>query len=226
MNNHEMIDARSLHQRVYDVLIERVISGDLSAGDRLDASELAQALGVSRTPVKEALSRLASEGIVAIQARRGTSVKVPTHEEVIELYDVMRMIGLYVADASIRNGGATAIGDLEQLLLEIEGQVNGDAIQDYAKYLEKDRAFHTYVVQLAGNGRLLDMYRVAGLQIRLAYTPDSLRIHDVKSAARQHRSIIEAFRIRSAPSLREATRQHYRFPPLLDVLNGDREAQA
>lgn len=221
MNNYDQIDVRPLHQRIYDVLIESVISGELSAGDRLDASELAQALGVSRTPVKEALSRLAAEGIVAIQARRGTSVAVPTHQEVVELYEVIRMISLYVADLSIRNAGATAVDDLEKLLREVEYHVVDDAIRDYAKYLEKDRAFHMYVVQLAGNGRLLHMYRVAGLQIRLAYSPDSLRIHDVKRAARQHRAIIEAFRIRSAQCLREAIVQHYRFPPLLDNLNED-----
>jgi DNA-binding GntR family transcriptional regulator len=220
MSMQSLIDSRPLHHRVYDVLIDRVITGELVAGDRLDAAELAQALGVSRTPVKEALNRLASEGIVDIQARRGTSVKVPTQAEVSELYEIMRMIGLYVAEPAIRRATPDDTQALRELLAAIELEITDGVITDYAAYLERDRAFHTCMVQLAGNSRLLEMYRIAGLQIRLAYSPETHGHHDVSLSATQHRAIIRAFEERSVEGLHQAMAEHYAAPALLGQTEG------
>jgi DNA-binding GntR family transcriptional regulator len=215
MTSLDAFDTRPLYQRVYEILIQRVISGELSPGDRLDSAELALALGVSRTPVKDALARLESEGIVEVQARRGTAISVPTPEGVAELYEVIRMIALFVVDPAIERATADDIAHLEALLDEVEAEIDGGVVQDYAKYLERDRAFHSYVVELAGNSRMLEIYRVTGLQMRLAYTADSHRIHDVSVAASEHRMIIDAFRRRSASDLRAALVQHYHAPALL-----------
>ena len=140
MSMQSLIDSRPLHHRVYDVLIDRVITGNWS---RVTGSTqpTRPALGVSRTPVKEALNRLASEGIVDIQARRGTSVKVPTQTEVSELYEIMRMIGLYVAEPAIRRATPDDILALRELLAAIEVEITDGVITDYAAYLKRTEPF-------------------------------------------------------------------------------------
>ena len=169
----DTIDVRPLHERVYDVLMKRMIAGTLSAGERLDAAEIAQTLGVSRTPVKEALNRLAFEGLVAIQARRGTSVSIPTKSEISELYEVMRMIGSHTVDGALLNKSPEAVDELKTLLKRWQGEADGNDIRDYSAYLERDREFHTYLVELAGKPRIAEIYRSTGLKIRLAFTLES-----------------------------------------------------
>ncbi len=208
----DTIDVRPLHERVYDVLMKRMIAGTLSAGERLDAAEIAQTLGVSRTPVKEALNRLAFEGLVAIQARRGTSVSIPTKSEISELYEVMRMIGSHTVDGALLNKSPDSVDELKTLLKRWQGEADGNDIRDYSAYLERDREFHTYLVELAGKPRIAEIYRSTGLKIRLAFTLDSKHAHNIAESDAEHLEILKAFENGSAAELRAAIQRHYHTP--------------
>jgi DNA-binding GntR family transcriptional regulator len=210
-----VIDVRPLHERVYDILVSRMVAGSLSAGERLDAAEIAATLRVSRTPVKEALNRLAFEGLVVIEARRGTTVSMPSRQEVADLYDVMRMIGAHTVDAALANKNPAHVTELKRLLKLWQEQVDGKNIRTYSTYLERDRAFHTYLVALAGNQRMLDIYRSVGLKIRLSYTLESQHNHDVRRSNKEHLEILAAFDAGDADALREAILRHYRSPVAL-----------
>jgi DNA-binding GntR family transcriptional regulator len=213
----EMIDVRPLHERVYDILVSRMVAGSLSAGERLDAAEIAATLRVSRTPVKEALNRLAFEGLVLIEPRRGTTVALPSRQEVADLYDVMRMIGAHTVDAALANKTPAHVTELKALLKLWQEQVDGKSIRTYSTYLERDRNFHTYLVALAGNQRMLDIYRSVGLKIRLSYTLESQHSHDVRRSNKEHLEILAAFERGDAEALREAILRHYRSPVALAV---------
>jgi DNA-binding GntR family transcriptional regulator len=221
----DTIDVRPLHERVYDVLMKRMIAGTLSAGERLDAAEIAQTLGVSRTPVKEALNRLAFEGLVAIQARRGTSVSIPTESELSELYDVMRMIGSHTVDDALAHKTPAAVAELKALLKNWQSEIDGDRIRDYSAYLQRDREFHTFLVELAGMPKLADIYRSTGLKIRLAYTLDSQHSHNLSESNAQHLEILTAFENGSAGDLRAAIKRHYHTPTAL-ITRSDKVDQA
>jgi len=216
----DVIDVRPLHERVYDILISRMVAGSLSAGERLDAAEIASTLRVSRTPVKEALNRLAFEGLVSISPRRGTTVSMPTRQEIADLYDVMRMIGAHTVDAAVANKTPAHVAELRRLLKLWQEQVDGKSIRTYSTYLERDREFHTYLVALAGNQRMLEIYRSVGLKIRLAYTLESQHSHDVRRSNRDHQEILSAYEAGDAERLREAISRHYRSPTALAVVSG------
>ena len=118
-----MLDLSPLNERVYQLLLRRILSGEAAPGGRLDAEELSQTLGVSRTPVKDALTRLCAEGLVEITPRRGTRVTALTRRDIQELHDVRRMIELYAAHSAIKAASPQHQLRLREILHELEGIV-------------------------------------------------------------------------------------------------------
>ncbi len=124
-------------------------------GERISVDDIAQRMGVSRTPVTDGLKRLAVEGLVEIVPRRGTFVSSLTAKDVAELFDVRAVIELYAAQRLLREGKA------EEYLHRIElptqqmrqATASGD-YRDYPAFMDGDRDFHLALVDLAGNDRL------------------------------------------------------------------------
>src|SRR5829696_3252000 len=81
-----------LSSRTYETIRDRILQGELPAGKRLTVRELAESLGVSVTPVRDAFNRLAADGLVAVSPRRGTYVASLTTRDVRELYDLRIML--------------------------------------------------------------------------------------------------------------------------------------
>ena len=102
-----MLDTSPLNERVYQLLLDRILSATLSPGQRVDSEELSRDLGVSRTPIKDALARLSAEGLIEIRPRRGTLVAKPTRRDAEELHEMRLMIETYVADGAIQAATAT-----------------------------------------------------------------------------------------------------------------------
>jgi DNA-binding GntR family transcriptional regulator len=173
------------HDRIYEILLGQIIEGAFAPGARLVESRLAEGLGVSRTPVREALFRLHQEGFVLTSVGRGFSVKPLDEEEARELFPILSTLeGLALSLAGpLLALDVEALHDANQALVPLGRKP--------LKALEADTAFHQLLLRRCPNRSLLDM--IDGVRRRLlryeyVYMADETLI-DVSIA--QHEAIID-----------------------------------
>jgi GntR family transcriptional regulator, rspAB operon transcriptional repressor len=205
----EPIERTGLTQTVYELLRAKIMARELLPGQRIDVAMLARALGVSRTPVKEAINRLAAEGAIEILPQHGTFIASIDWPTLSELHDIRLMIETYVCDALTVPISDDKLTELRRLIEEMERLTDGDRFVDFPAHLEIDRLFHTAVVRLAGNARLAQLYEQINLPIRLARAyPDRGDLSGALATRAEHLAIVDALATGDAARAREATRDH------------------
>lgn len=140
----------------YDAIHAAIIDGDFAVGDRLRIRDLAQDLGTSVMPVREALRRLEEVGLVESIPHRGAIVKGFTHRELLDLYGVRRTLEV---DATV--AGVPALDDRRLAAMRAEFAAMQAAVvaEDSLEYLARDEAFLEIIYEAAGNAVLVEMIR-------------------------------------------------------------------
>ena len=193
----------------YQHILKAIVSHQFRPGDRLRPEDLAALMGLSPTPVKQALARLAGEGLVELRSGLGPHVCAPTVSEILDLYDVREMCEVYAIQKGFHRVDSAFLDRLEELFRRHETAVasKGETQESRQEVVESDRDFHLHSVSLWPNPRVQMLYRQLNVHIRahqLADVPDYSR----KEAVEEHRQILEA--VRSADMVRaaEAMRRH------------------
>jgi DNA-binding GntR family transcriptional regulator len=137
---------------VYARLRDLILSNDLRAGQKLVDRDLAEQLGVSRTPVREALGRLAMMGLVEARSRRGYYVKQYTADEMTDLYDFRRILEVSAARLAAQNAKPEHLREFEHLLAESAELAANPA--NHARTVEIDLKIHDLVARASGNESL------------------------------------------------------------------------
>jgi DNA-binding GntR family transcriptional regulator len=165
------LTSEKLTDQTYRILKAKILDRSFSPGQRLDLLELEQKLAVSRTPIKEALSRLAVEGLIRIEPRRGTFVAQPSRRELQEYLEVRRMIEIYAAEHIIDRTTSEDLAHLRRLLQEVEDLYDptGDRWSDGMVFLDRNRAFHTFLISLVGNAKLDEVYQQLRFHEQMAF---------------------------------------------------------
>ncbi|MDV6375331.1 GntR family transcriptional regulator [Deinococcus arenicola] len=194
--------------RVVDVVRDRlrsaILSGDIAPGSRLSVPELARQLGVSRSPVREAVLLLVGEGLAVEQSRRGVEVARLELTDVLELYDLRTNLeGLAARLAAERMTSS----DLAALRGVLDAQ-GAAAVGDARSFRELDHRFHEIVSQTCGNTRLARHAALLAREMRLA---GPLMVNEpwhLKQSHQEHRAIEHALRQRDGPAAENAMRVH------------------
>ena len=145
-NSEPLID--SVYARLRDMILANV----LGSGQKLVDRDLAEQLGVSRTPVREALGRLAMMGLVEARSRRGYYVRQYTAEEVSDLYEFRKILEVNAARLAAENAQPQHIRDFDRILLDLEKLGSGPVIN--AKSVELDLEIHNLIARASGNTSL------------------------------------------------------------------------
>jgi DNA-binding GntR family transcriptional regulator len=158
------LETTTVHDQVYRKLHRLIVSGGCGPGERLDERALAQALGVSRTPVREAVTRLVSDGLVEHRPYQGNFVRSFTAEQVAGLYDARRVLEVL----AIRE----AVPRLtEEMLAAIRGALDRAcsalAEGDMAGFGDADRTFHQLINECSGNETLVLLLQNLDAQIQI-----------------------------------------------------------
>ena len=153
-----------LRDQVTDHIRSQIVSGDFEPGARLIERELAEQLGVSRVPVREALRRLESEGFVTVVPRRGVVVRPLTRDDLEDLFDVREALEVQAVRLATRRGSAEELAELERAVAE---GVEALALGDQPRIEASNKAFHDIVVQMAHNELLTGL--LEPLQGRLSW---------------------------------------------------------
>jgi DNA-binding GntR family transcriptional regulator len=150
----ERLEHPNLTDRVYRVLKDRILSQQIEVGTRLRDEELAAQLGVSRTPVREALMYLSQEGLVEVYPRSGTRVRTFTEEDIEEIFEVRAALETLAVRKAAGRLGAEQVHRLRTLWEAAERALaKGDA----APALSLDREMHRVILEQSGNRRLKEI---------------------------------------------------------------------
>ena len=142
--------------KIRDSLEQRIVEGELSNGKRLDETELSGFYGVSRTPVREALQRLAESGLAEHLPRRGTFVRSPSLSQLVEMFEVMAELECMAIRLAARRATSNDIDALEKDNETCRAAV---AANDTKKYYEINARLHGRIYQMSGNSFLANEAR-------------------------------------------------------------------
>jgi len=191
----------SLHDQVYDELRSRLLTRRHVAGAKLSLHELAAELGVSRSPVHHALTRLVSEGLLTVKARRGYYVTPVTATALADGYDMRLALELHAAERAVGRTGGTDLEVFRRLLDSTAAAIS------HEQWDGANAAFHEHQVDLARNSLLSRFYRELSVNLLMQVIRGG-HLEDHAGLVTEHRRIVEAFEEGDADAARRAIREH------------------
>jgi DNA-binding GntR family transcriptional regulator len=192
-----------LRQAVYDTLAEMIAGGSLKPGQHLVESELADHLGVSRQPIREALQRLAVDGWVELRPAYGAYVHIPTPEEVAQLLGVRSVLEAYSAREAAQHATEERVARLRDLY---DAGMAALAVDDESLLVTANADLHAYIVQMSGNRVLTELISQVERRVRWYYTP--IARPRGKDAWREHEGLIQAIGAGDADLAERLMRAH------------------
>ncbi len=193
------------HVKVADMLRDLIMTGKLKEGDKINENELCETLGISKTPLREALRVLSVEGLIRLVPHRGSFVTKPTFEEIAEMFDVMSLLEGFCAREACQKMTQKNFVRLEKLHAKLEDNFE---IRDQEEYIRTNNQYHSLVQKIAGNRTLNQI--VNGLRKKiLLYRFQSLNLPErFEHSIREHRDLLEAFRQRDQKRAEALMRKH------------------
>jgi len=186
-------------------LRDAILNGRFQAGLRLRQEDLAQQLGISRTPIREALGRLQQEGLIDLLPHGGVRVGLLDLDEAVELYDLREVVDGLAARLAAAQATEATLRSLEKSLALMHGCVRrGDANHWFRPHV----AFHEEILRAAGNRPLLRQLSVVRLSIQRFHPVLLTTSQRLAHAYREHRDIFDAIAARDAPSAERLARAH------------------
>jgi len=193
-----------LSATVKRLVLDRIVQGHYRPGERIVEFKLAKELGVSQSPVREALRELAAVGIVTIHPRRGARVRLPSAKELADVSVVRAEIDALAARLAAARIPEATLDALEALIAEMLAQLDAG---DFSGVTEADVRFHHLIAEASENHALERAFDQLAPFARTFITltlPDV----DVREIVLQHRPILAALRARDAGAAAEAARAH------------------
>jgi DNA-binding GntR family transcriptional regulator len=201
--------AASLHDEIVGRLRDFIVEGGLKEGDRVPERELCAMLGISRTPLREALKVLAAEGLLDLLPNRGARVRELSPRDLAELFDVMGGLEALAGRLACETITDDEIVEVEKLHYEMYGSY---LRRDIHGYFQFNQMIHLKIVQAARNSVLQTTYTAMTSRLRRArFSANASRNRDRWSEAmREHEEILDALRRRAGQDLGEILFRHLR----------------
>lgn len=197
----------SLTSLVHDAIRGAITGRKLAPGSKLSVPELARRLNVSRTPVKEALTRLEQEGLVTTIPNRGPFVTSLGRDDVREVYQLRELLEGLVARLAAKKVDGPVVAALKGL---VRAQETALASRSVEAIMEVDMEFHRRLRELAGNRRLDVLLRNLQDQIRIVFATSITIPGRREKAIAEHREILAAIEQRDPDAAERAARAHIR----------------
>jgi DNA-binding GntR family transcriptional regulator len=199
----------TLHDKILERLRDYIVEGNLADGARIPERELCTKFNISRTPLREALKVLASEGLVDLLPNRGSRVKRLDSVELRELFDLAGGLEALAGQLACENATAEDIVEIERIHHEM---YDAYLRRDMHGYFHANQAIHEKIVRAARNAALASTYKAIADRIRrIRYTANLSRKRDRWSEAmREHEAMLDALHRRAGTELNSLLFQHLR----------------
>lgn len=202
------IKTASMTESAYEALEKAIVCCELGPGTLLSDRRLAQELGISRTPVREALQLLEASGLVSRRGRVGWMVAEFDHEDVRELFELRRVLEPPGLERLAETWDEAAVRELSTHFDDFAGPLSRDR---YEEYLKRDHEFHKKIVGWSGNSRLIHFYGIVEKQInRIRHYLAPGYEGRMENVIAEHRRICDAIADHNLAAAHQALIDHLR----------------
>lgn len=196
---------KPLRELVFESLREAIIQGKLGPGERLMEIQLAEEMGVSRTPVREAIRKLELEGLVVMIPRKGAYVAGLSLKDIADVFEIRRALEGLAAELASERATDEELEEMERYLVKISEEIETG---DVDKVVETDTGFHSLLYKASRNERLTQIINNLREQIQRSRTTSLSYPGRMKIAVEEHRKIVEAVSARDGELARKLAHEH------------------
>ena len=196
---------RALYVEVAELLRERIFSRELAPGSWIDELKLAEEYGISRTPLREALKVLATEGLVTMKVRRGAYVTEVSERDLTDVYHLLALLESDAAGVVATQASESQLHELQDLHRELE-----KATGNRERFFEINEAFHTRLLEIANNRWRDQMVADLRKVMKLNRHNSLLKSGRIEESLAEHRAIMAALSARDAEATALRMRDHFR----------------
>ena len=198
------LSPRALYVEVAELLRERIFSRELAPGSWIDELKLAEEYGISRTPLREALKVLATEGLVTMKVRRGAYVTEVSERDLADVYHLLALLESDAASVVAAQATEPQLKELKSLHDELE-----KATSDRARFFEINEAFHMRLLEIANNRWRDQMVADLRKVMKLNRHNSLLKSGRIQESLIEHRAIMRALLARDAKASMHEMQMHF-----------------
>ncbi|MDB5931119.1 MAG: transcriptional regulator, GntR family [Polaromonas sp.] len=198
------LSPRALYQEVAELLRQRIFNRELAPGSWIDELKLAEEYGISRTPLREALKVLATEGLVTMKVRRGAYVTEISDSDLTDVYDLLALLESDAASVVAQKASAAQLQELQTLHDELER-----AIDQRELFFSLNEAFHMRLLEIANNRWRNQVVADLRKVMKLNRHNSLLKTGRIAESLAEHRAIMAALVSRNAEASAQCMRQHF-----------------
>ena len=199
------VSRRTLHDELVSRIRDMIIEGHLAPGTRIHEGQLGQALGVSRTPLREALKFLASEGLIDLVPGRGAVVRTLTPKDVRNMLDVLSALEALAGKLACRNATDEQIAEVRRLHDEMMGFY---AARNRLEYYKRNQAIHSAIVRISDNAFLASTHEMIQSRLKRIRFLGNEGPDKWEGAVAEHEDMIAALEARDAERLALVLARH------------------
>lgn len=196
---------KPLREIVFETLREAIIQGRLEPGERLMEIQLAEEMGVSRTPVREAIRKLELEGFVVMVPRKGAYVAGVSVKDIVDVFEVRAALEALAAGLAAERATDEEIEEMERAVLQIYEVSSGNNLNTL---VERDTNFHELIYKASRNQRLVQIVIHLKEQIQRFRTTSLALPGRGRHAVEEHKNIVEAISSRNVELAGNLAREH------------------
>jgi DNA-binding GntR family transcriptional regulator len=198
------LSPRALYEEVAELLRQRIFRRELEPGSWIDETRLAEEYGISRTPLREALKVLATEGLVTMKMRRGAYVTEVSEQDMAEVYHLLALLESDAVGVVAQSASDAQLRELQALHAELES-----AAADRDKFFGVNERFHLRLLEIAGNRWRNQMVADLRKVMKLNRQQSLLKSGRIEESLQEHARVMDALLARDAAAASRMMQAHF-----------------
>jgi len=201
----DLLHSKLMSEKIADVLRKNMISGNIKSGEKLNESQLSDALNISRPPIREAFRILATEGLITLVPRKGAFVSGLSIREVKEIYEMKSMMESFATRLAIPLINEEEISEIDSILNLMEERIKEN---NFKEIQTLNIEFHRKIIEMSKNQKLIYFYESIILPIRRYQRLGLSAPSSWEISLSEHRKIVKAIRSKNIELAERLTREH------------------
>ncbi len=206
------LSRNNFNEDVYIILKQKILSREFIPGQRLHLSNLEKQMGISRTPIKDALNRLTTEGFIEIKARKGTYIAKPPLTKIAESFDVRVVLEIYAIELIAKKLTESQLKQLSTILLNMDRLINSTESNEWSnihqKFVTLDNKMHALLLSFTENTCLVQSWERIHIHSKMAHIPYIYSENELEISHNEHQKLINALEAKNTVVAKKILKNH------------------